>query len=638
VISDDDKNRVRQATELVGLVGERVVLRQRGREFWGCCPFHNEKTPSFKVDPVTQLYHCFGCGEGGDVFKFVMRTENVEFPDAIRMLADRAGIDLDESGGSMPRGRRTRLLEVCEQTAAFYHHQLMRVSTPEAQAARDYLASRDLGGAIPREWLLGYSPGQGLLARHLARLGYSRDEMVAANVVVEQRDKRLGDRFFERVVFPINDLQGRCIAFGGRVLPGSKSPAKYLNTAQTPLFHKRENLYAIDKAKAGITSSGMAIVVEGYTDTIAMHKVGLTNTVATLGTALSGQHIKLLRRFTERIVYLFDGDAAGLAAADKATSLIAVEQGSEGFAKVAFLVATIPDGSDPAEHCAKVGAEGMRELVARAVPLLRFSLDRRVAAGDLSTPEGRMRALDDALRVLVPVRGTLLAVDYLNYLSELFSVAYETIAAALERMPARSAPALTAAVTTATAGAVPMAATAGVAGVGAAVGVGAGAGTGASRGANSRIRALERELLVYAVRLPAVRKLLVTAFAALRFTDGLNKDIVEAMCARDDWIDEPPAELASRIADAVDGADVVLGAGHTSIDDDESALRQARLHMFSLRKAQLEDEIAALTRAWKLTPPSDKEKADQLYREITVLQQELSTVHRRWDALPKIPD
>ncbi|MDO4443833.1 MAG: DNA primase, partial [Slackia sp.] len=305
-LSDDDIRRVREASDLAVIAGERVVLRQRGRDLWGCCPFHNEKSPSFKIDPTTQLWHCFGCGEGGDVFSFVMKMDDLGFLDAVRELAKRAGIQLtEEPGAAVARGRKARLKEACEKAAEFYHLQLMRTRRPELDEARTYLAARGLGGSVPNEWNLGYAPGRQALVRYLRSQGFSAQELVDANVALQSdRGGGLRDRFFGRIMFPIRDADGATIAFGGRVV-GAGEP-KYLNSQETPIFHKSEVLFGLDKAKAAMASTGVAVVVEGYTDVIAMHEAGVKNVVATLGTALTIQHIRTISRHAKhRIVYLY---------------------------------------------------------------------------------------------------------------------------------------------------------------------------------------------------------------------------------------------------------------------------------------------------------------------------------------------
>jgi DNA primase len=420
-ISDEDISRVRDATDLVALVQERVVLKQKGRLFWGCCPFHQEKTPSFKVDPATQLWHCFGCGLGGDAYGFLMRIESVDFGEAVRALADRARIEIAETAGGAPRGLRERLVAANDAAVDFYHDVLTKSPDAQAAKARDYLSARGLGSDVARTWRLGYAPGRGQLVRHLTSSGFTAQEIEAANLGLKGDRGQLRDRFYERVMFPIFDLQGRAIAFGGRVI-GDGEP-KYLNTQDTPVFHKSANMFGIDRAKALITSSGSAIVVEGYTDVIALHEAGIASAVATLGTSLTREHVRLLSRFAKRVVYLFDGDAAGLRAADRAAEFIDMENTMEaGRSRVELFAAVVPGGGDPADLVAESGPEALNALVEDAAPLLRFVIDRRLARWDLDRPEQRTRALKDAAEVLAPVKASLLADDYASYIAgKLFS-------------------------------------------------------------------------------------------------------------------------------------------------------------------------------------------------------------------------
>jgi DNA primase len=430
-ICDEDVSRVRDATDIVALIGETTPLRQKGRLFWGLCPFHGEKTASFKVDPASQLWHCFGCGLGGDVFGFVMKTQNLEFPDAVRLLADRARIDIVEEGGpGVPQGRKERLVAASEAAAEFFHKTLSSGRDAGSQAARAYLAGRGFGSEVAKRWRLGYALGKrGTLAAFLASQGFARDETIEANLVLADERGEIKDRFFDRLMFPISDLQGRVIAFGGRVI-GEGQP-KYLNSADTPIFHKSANMYAIDRAKSAIVSTGTAIVVEGYTDVIALHEAGITNAVATLGTALTARHLKLLGRFAKRIVYLFDGDEAGMRAADRAAEFLDFSSTPEaGSARVDLLVAVIPAGQDPADFVAAHGETGMRGVVDEAQPLLRFVIDRRIDAHDLTTPEGRSQALADAATVLASVRGSLLAQDYAGHVADRLRTDYATVDAA----------------------------------------------------------------------------------------------------------------------------------------------------------------------------------------------------------------
>lgn len=392
-------------------------MRQRGRDFWCCCPFHQEKTPSCKVDPASQTWHCFGCGEGGDIISYVQKLDDVDFVDAVRFLARRANIELSESAqASRSHSKKARLKAVCAEAASYYHMLLMRSTDDEANAARAYLAGRELGGKVPGDWNLGFAPGRQRVVTHLKSLGFSEAEMVEANVAVRGQ-QGVRDRFFNRVMFPINDVRGDCIAFGGRVI-GTGEP-KYLNTGDTPIFHKSEVLYALDKAKARMTSTGVAIVVEGYTDVIALHEAGFTNVVATLGTSLTRQHLRILSHHAKsKIIYLFDGDEAGQRAADRALTFIDSSVTPEaGASKVDLCAVTLPDNLDPAEFIAARGAEAFSQVLDGAIPLIQFGIDRRLGRFDLATPEGRARGANEALSVLAPIKTSLLAKDYAVYIA-----------------------------------------------------------------------------------------------------------------------------------------------------------------------------------------------------------------------------
>ena len=369
-----------------------------------------------------------------------MKMEDLTFPEAVHRLAERAHIEIADDGKRLGKhlgqGRRARLMAVCEQTAEFYHTQLMRSKSPEAAAARTYLSGRALGGQVPKSWRLGFAPGRGALVRHLTAQGFKPDEMIEANVALAGRDGHLRDRFFNRVMFPINDEAGSCIAFGGRVV-GQGEP-KYLNSQETPLFHKGRVLFALDKAKAAMAATGAAIVCEGYTDVIAMHEHGIENVVATLGTSLTRQHIRVLSRHARnRIVYLFDGDAAGQRAADRALQFIDSSMTPEaGHARIELAAVTLPDNLDPAEYLEKHGADELSCLIDRAKPLLEYGIERRLSRWDLSRAEGRAAALSDALSVLAPIKDSLLAKDYARQIASRCRAREEDVMAQLAALKA----------------------------------------------------------------------------------------------------------------------------------------------------------------------------------------------------------
>ena len=598
-ISDEDVRRVRDATDLVGLVSERVLLKPKGRLHWGCCPFHAEKTPSFKVDPATQLWHCFGCGLGGDAYGFVMRADGVDFLDAVRILADRAHIEIAEEAGGVPRGHKERLIAACEAASAYYHDVLTRSPDPGAAKARDYLGTRSFSSTVAKTWQLGYASGRGSLVRHLSGAGFSADEIVSANLGLSAEGGQLRDRFYERIMFPIRDLQGRAIAFGGRVIE-PKEP-KYLNTQDTPIFHKSANMYAIDRAKATITSTGTAIVVEGYTDVIALHEAGVTNAVATLGTSLTREHVKLLSRFARRVVYLFDGDAAGLRAADRASEFIDASLTPEaGRDRVELEVAVIPDAMDPADFVAKRGAEDLRKIVAEAVPLLKFSIDRRLARWDLDRPEERARALKDAAEVLAPVRDSILANDYNAYIAGRLFVDFESVRRAIAAV--RVAPKVPSSEVLDDAPAPEATPVVAV---------------------DARQALVERELIDLYVRAARLRPRARFLLESDLLTDLQHRAMAQAI------VDAPPGispvDLVGRLEVSVPGSAAVLsgvssnGFVEEEFDQAEGDLVRSLKEMDVERRIRVESAWLSRNKALK-----DSTEYDEVFRKVSALQSELA--------------
>ncbi len=424
MISDEDVNRVRAATDLVSLVQETVELKPRGHEFWACCPFHGEKTPSFHIIPATQSWYCFGCSQGGDCFTYVMKRENLGFPDSIRYLADRAGIELveDTPRGARRSTNRSRVIDVCEATSEFYHTMLMRGKDGRG---REYFASRGLGSQVCQRYRLGFAPGRGALVSHLRSMGFSDREMIDANVAIRRDRGGLSDRFYDRDMFPIFDEQGHCIAFGGRIM-GAGEP-KYLNTSETPVFHKKRNLYGFNWAKEHIVAQNEAIVVEGYTDAIACWEAGIKNVVATLGTALTEHHVKTLTRFAKKIIYLFDGDAAGQKAAERAIQF--VETGS-----VDLRCVILPNDMDPNDFIHAHGGEALRSLLDDSQPLLDFVFDKLGERSDVTSPAGRARALEDACRLIYPLRSSYMIDSYYVQIADRIGADVDMVRTAAHRV------------------------------------------------------------------------------------------------------------------------------------------------------------------------------------------------------------
>ena len=425
MISDEEKEQVRAATDLVALVQETVELKPRGHEFWGCCPFHGEKTPSFHVIPETQVWHCFGCGEGGDCFTYVMKRENLDFPDAIRYLADRAGIELHEDRAQARTStKRSRLYDVCEETAAYYHTMLMRGRDGRGRA---YCQERALDMETCRKYRLGYAPGRGALVTHLGQKGFTPREMIDANVAVTTRNGGLSDRFFDRLMFPIMDEQGRCVAFGGRAIDNEKTTAKYLNTSETPIFHKGKQLYGFNWAKDSIVAQDEAIVVEGYISAMSCWKEGLENIVAVLGTALTEQHVRTLTRFTKKIIYLFDGDEAGQRAARRAVQFIEEDD-------LDLRCVILPDGMDPDDYVRAYGGEKLRELLDQSEPLIDFVLRRIRDENDVTLPGGRSKALKEACEVVYPLRDSYTIDAYYLQIADTLGLDASTVRSAAPRV------------------------------------------------------------------------------------------------------------------------------------------------------------------------------------------------------------
>ncbi len=387
---------IRQRTDLVALVGRRVKLVRKGREMWGCCPFHQEKSPSFKVSNERQSYKCFGCGKGGDCFKWLIETEGLSFPESVEKLASEAGVELPKwSPEDEEREQKKKsLYDVVELAAKFYETQLFDNAGREA---RDYLKGRGLDGAAAKQFRLGYSPGgNGALIKHLTEHNITQDDIIAAGLARPADDGRpMRDFFYNRVMFPITDGRGRVVAFGARALEADAKP-KYINTGETSLFSKGSQLYNFATARAAAIKAGTIIVAEGYMDVIALVRAGFAHSVAPLGTALTEDQLHLLWRTAPEPILAFDGDAAGLKAAHRAAHL-ALPHLKAGYSlRFAFL----PTGEDPDSYIAGNGPGAMTVLLEAALPLSQLLWRTETDGKDFSTPE-RRAGLEHALREIV---------------------------------------------------------------------------------------------------------------------------------------------------------------------------------------------------------------------------------------------
>ena len=387
---------IRRRTDLVQLVGRRVKLVRKGRVMWGCCPFHAEKSPSFKVENERRLYKCFGCGKGGDAFRWLIETEGLSFPESVEKLAAEAGVELPKWSpeDEAREQKRKSLYDVVELAVKFYEAQLLE---PVGREARDYLKGRGLDGASAKQFRLGYAPlGGNTLINHLTAQNITQDDIIAAGLARPAEDGRpMRDFFFNRVMFPIGDGRGRIVAFGARALEADAKP-KYINTGETSLFSKGTQLYNFATARAAAIKAGTIILAEGYMDVIALVRAGFAHSVAPLGTAFTEDQLQLLWRTAPEPILAFDGDAAGLKAAHRAAHL-ALPHLKPGYSlRFAFL----PSGEDPDSFVAANGAPAMSLLLEAALPLSQLLWRAETEGKDLSTPE-RRAGLEHSLKEIV---------------------------------------------------------------------------------------------------------------------------------------------------------------------------------------------------------------------------------------------
>ena len=406
-IREDSIAEVREKARIDEVVSSYVTLRNAGGGSQkGLCPFHDEKSPSFHVTPARQFWHCFGCGEGGDVINFLMKIDALTFGEAVERLADKYGVQLRREEGDVredrPKGpARQRLIEAHREAQEFYAGQL---ATPDALVARQFLSDRGFDQAAAEQFGIGFAPREGeALFKHLRQKAFSQEELVVGGLVAVGRSPY--DRFRGRLLWPIRDASGDTIGFGARrIFDDDRIEAKYLNTSETPIYKKSQVLYGIDLARREIARSSQAVIVEGYTDVMACHLSGVGTAVATCGTAFGDEHSRVLRRFLNdheefrgEVIFTFDGDAAGQKAALRAFG------GDQNFVSQTY-VAVEPSGMDPCDLRIKDGDAAVRELVARRVPLYRFVLSNVVAKYDLDRADGRIDAVREAARLVASIR------------------------------------------------------------------------------------------------------------------------------------------------------------------------------------------------------------------------------------------
>jgi len=422
-------DRVKQQADIVRVVGEYVHLKKSGQNFTGLCPFHSEKTASFAVHPVKQIYHCFGCGVGGDVFKFVMEVEKLSFPEAVRAVAEKCGIPIPRLRARTQEEKRetqqrTALVEIHREAATFFARQLE--ATSEGKAARAYLEDRGLDSEAIARFGLGYAPSGGdALYRHLNQK-YPDKLLELSGLVVRDPSGRLYDRFRRRIVFPISNDSGKVVAFGGRAL-GDDLP-KYLNSPETPIYSKSNVLYHLDRAKEALRQRDFAVLVEGYMDTITVARAGVANVVASCGTSLTETQTKLLGRFTRRVVVNYDPDTAGQAATERSLAIL-LEQGCD------VRVLALPGGADPDKFIREQGAEAYRKLLEQAPAYVDY-LIARARQMDLSTGEGKLRAVNFLMPYVQRIPNRLLRSEWATRIAQQLRVDEPVLRESLRRAAA----------------------------------------------------------------------------------------------------------------------------------------------------------------------------------------------------------
>ncbi|ADL07693.1 DNA primase [Thermosediminibacter oceani] len=401
---------VQNRADIVEIVSDYVSLKKRGENYVGLCPFHSEKTPSFTISPKKQLFYCFGCGTGGNIFSFLMKKENWTFPEAVRWLAERVGVRLPEEGtwGKVSEAfkQKREILEINRLAAEFFHQNLIK--TAEGKRAREYLANRGITSETVEKFFLGYAPPRwdGLI-RFMRSKGVRDDSLLKAGLVIPRSDgKGYYDRFRDRVIFPIKDITGNTVGFGGRIL-GEGEP-KYLNSPETTVFTKREQLYGLPMIKKGGSN---LILVEGYMDCISLHQNGFTQTVASLGTSLTEQQAKILKRYSEEVIIAYDADTAGQSATLRGIEIL-VKEGLK------VRVLSLPEGKDPDEFIRTRGKDAFAEQLSSARNFVDYKLDLAGRGLDLKTRDGKIKFIKNAISVLAGIENRVERELYVQKLSE----------------------------------------------------------------------------------------------------------------------------------------------------------------------------------------------------------------------------
>jgi DNA primase len=628
-IRDEDIALVRDRSPIADVVGEYVALRPAGGgALKGLCPFHDEKSPSFQVSPARGLYHCFGCGVGGDVIRFVERIDHLPFAEAVERLAARAGIQLRyEQAGAAPirqHGQRARLVEANRLAALHYAE---RLASPEATPARDFLAERGFDAAVAERYGCGFAPsGWDTLTSYLLGKGFAAAELVAAGLSRQSSRGSMIDRFHRRLLWPIRDVGGDVVGFGARRLfEDDPIDAKYLNTPETALYKKSQVLYGVDMAKREISRRRQAVIVEGYTDVMACHVAGVPTAVATCGTAFGTEHIAVLRRllmdsdeFVGEVIFTFDGDEAGQRAALRAF------EDDQRFIMQTF-VAVEPSGMDPCELRQSKGDAAVRDLVARRRPLVAFALRAALSRYDLDTAEGRVQALDRAAPLVARIKDRALRPEYARRLAGELGMEVEPVLARVAELAGGRRP-----------GGARTSAAAGQRGGGLGGRSGGGSGArsvGASAAGSQRPRAddpslsVEREVLKLAVQSPQLAGPMFDAVEESAFTDPTYLAIRRALAAAGGaasghagpgWVERVGEYCPDLLVRSV-LTELAVERVHTQGEPDG---RYASIQLAQLQVRAVTRQIAALkSRLQRVNPLEQPDEHARLFGELVGLEQ-----------------
>jgi DNA primase len=440
--TNDSRERVRDAVDFAELVGARTELKRSGvNRLQGLCPFHEERTPSFGIDPTEKLYYCFGCQAGGDVFKFVMETEGLDFTGALEWLAERYRVPLEREAEdpreAASREARERLLALLERTAAWYVRLLWE--SKEAEPAREYLRGRGLDEGALREYRVGWAPeAWDRVVTASTRAGFTQEELLAAGLAQRARSGNLIDRFHGRITFPLADVRGHVLGFGARAMKPDQTP-KYLNTSESELFHKSRIVYGADLARAAAAKAGRVVLVEGYTDVIALRQAGVPEAVASMGTALTEAQVDAIARLAPRALFCQDPDAAGQESVARGIAGLRQHNQTRAGRSVEFRIVRLPPGQDPADVVQREGAEAMRARLEAAVAIERFEVERALDQGDVASTDGRDAILRRVADVIAPLPASVLREELIQLVASRLSLG-ENLVNELLSSPRRAGP------------------------------------------------------------------------------------------------------------------------------------------------------------------------------------------------------